>query len=298
MSPAVLPLLLAALASAAPRPKPAPAPKAAPSLQPAAGTRAAVQAARRWACMYGKNLSQAAWGSLELAVVDPDGFQAPAASGPVRLAYLSVGEADERRAFWTSVATRAFVVEPNPEWPKAHRVDVRSPEWQALLLDRVVPEALAKGYQGFMLDTVDVAEYFESSSPARFAGSVEAAAGLIRKLRARHPTAAILVNNGFAVIDLVADEIDGVVVEDLYTRCLPGDEECRPTERLDDEEKEKRLKSWMGKTGKPVFPILYAHLKQRRARWVRAAARRARELGMRPYLAGPSLERLGVIDPR
>ncbi|MBI4348275.1 MAG: endo alpha-1,4 polygalactosaminidase [Elusimicrobia bacterium] len=286
----------AAAAPAAPSKKKAPSPAPAPA--PSARARPGVAAARRWACFYGQNLSERAWTGLELAILDPDGFKAPASTGPVKLAYVSIGEADERRSFWGEVRGKPWVVEPNPDWPKAHRVDVRAAQWQALLLDRVIPGALAKGYDGVMFDTVDTAEHFESSAPARFAGSVAAAAGFVRAVRRKHPSAAILLNNGLAVAEAAASEIDGVVVEDLYTRCLPQSPECGPTPEDESAAKEARLKAFVEKSGKPVFVLLYARLEERRKGWLADAVERSRKNGFRPYVVVPSLERLGVVDPR
>lgn len=265
--------------------------------KPAERARSAVAAAKRWVCFYGGNISERVWKDLDLALVDPDAFQVPPGSGPVRLAYVSMGEADERRAFWGSVKGKPYVIEPNPDWAKAHRVDIRSKEWQSLLRDRVVADALYKGYDGVMFDTVDTAEYFESSAPARFGGSVLAAAAFIGELRRKHPTAAFIINNSLAVAELAANDIDGLLVEDLYTRCLPQYAECGPTPSDVSIEKEKKLKAFMAKTGKPVFVILYAKLEERRKGWLKTAVRRSRENGFRPYVAAPSLERYGHVDP-
>ena len=41
-------------------------------------------------------------------------------SATIRLAYLSVGEADARRPYWPAVRDQPFLVEPNPDWPDQH----------------------------------------------------------------------------------------------------------------------------------------------------------------------------------
>ena len=46
-------------------------------------------------------------------------------SSTIRLAYVSVGEADTRREYWPAVRDQSFLVEPNPDWPANVRVDVR-----------------------------------------------------------------------------------------------------------------------------------------------------------------------------
>ena len=42
----------------------------------------------------------------------------------IRLAYVSVGEADPRRPYWQEVRGQPFLVEPNPEWPGMNRLSL------------------------------------------------------------------------------------------------------------------------------------------------------------------------------
>lgn len=232
-----------------------------------------------------------------MAVVDPEAFSVPASSGPLRLAYVSAGEVEENRPYWAQINGKPFIVEANPDWAGDHRVDLRSKEWRTLLGDKVIPGALTHGYQGVMLDTLDVAEYLESKDPVRFKGSMQAAADFVIALRKSRPNAVILVNNALPLLDRIGAAIDGVVVEDLYTRCIPKEKTCRPTPSETSAAKEKALKAFQEATGKPVFVLLYANLKQNDARWIRDAVRRTRRNGFRPYLTPPSLTRLGRIDP-
>ena len=253
-------------------------------------------AAKKWACFYGANISAQSWKQLDLVIVDPDSFQLPAAStGPVRLAYVSAGEADERRSFWPVAAGKDYLVEANPDWAGAHRVDIRSAEWRELLISSVVPQALEKGYSGVMLDTLDTAEYFEYSGPVKFKGSMAAARKFVLDLRARNPGAVILINNGLPLLSAVGGAIDGLVIEDLYTRCDKND--CKVTPRAEAASREAAAAAFAKRYKKPVFAIIYARPQDRRSQWVRDAVKRARASGFRPYLAGATLERLGTVEP-
>lgn len=263
----------------------------------AAAERPSLGDARRWACFYGPMLSSQAWRSLNMAVLDPDAFASASEAGPAKLAYVSAGEANDYRWYWKDVSSAAYLVEANPDWRGDRRVDLRDPAWTGLLLDQVIPKALAKGYQGVMFDTLDAAEYLESSAPARFAGSVRAAGDFVLEARRRFPEALILLNNALALLDRVGDAVDGVVVEDLYTRCRPEPGPCGPTPGPDAAAKEAALRKFRARTGKPVFVLLYSRLKQVDARWVRRAAARCRGNGFIPYLSTPALDRIGVIAP-
>lgn len=254
--------------------------------------------APRWACFYGRTLSSAAWSSLDLAILEADAFELHSATGPVPVAYLSVGEAHESRKFWKEIAAQPWVIEANPDWPGAHRVDMREPRWRAIVLDTMLPPLIAKGYKGVMLDTLDVADYFESSAPARFAGARAAAEELILEMRRRHPDLVILPNNGLDLLPRVEGAVDGVVVEDLYTRCPSNDGPCSATPAAERDEREKALIDFRRRTGKPVFVFIYARLSERRDLFVSRAVRRARSHGFYPYISSIHLDRLGLVAPK
>lgn len=260
-----------------------------------ASPRPSLAGARRWACFYGRTLSSATWRGLDMVVLDPDNFSVEHATGPLRLAYVSAGEADERRDFWPKVDGKPYVVEPNPDWPSAHRVDTRSPEWREIV-DAQVSSALAKGFDGVMFDTLDVAEYLESTAPARFAGALQGAADLVWLIRQRHPGALLVMNNGLALLPRVENAVDGLLIEDLYTDCMPGEKPCGPTSPETTAAKEPVLRAFRA-TGKGVFVLHYSRFSERRSKWVRAGIARSRKNGFFPYLSAPTLERLGVVDP-
>lgn len=233
-----------------------------------------------------------------MAILEPEAFELPSSSGPLPLAYLSVGEANESRGFWKDIAGKPWVVEANPEWPGAHRVDMRDLDWRRLIFDTMLPPMLDKGYKGVMLDTLDVAGYLESSAPARFPGSRAAAADIILEMRRRHPDLVILPNNGLDILPQVEDAVDGVVVEDLYTHCPSGDGPCTATPSSRRDAKEKILVDFHRRTGKPVFVFVYARLSERRDLFVTRALRRALSRGFLPYVSSVHLDRLGVIAPK
>ena len=263
-----------------------------------AQARPPLEGKARWACFYGRILSEAAWKNMDLAILEAGAFQFPKSSGPIPIGYVSAGEANESRDFWPAIKDKPWVVEANPEWPGAHRVDFRSGEWKSLLLDSVIPGVLERGYKGVMLDTLDVAGYLESSAPARFAGNVRAAEDLILSIREKFPDILILTNNGLPLLDKVAGAVDGAVVEDLYTRCPAAQGPCTESPREQMLEKERLLRGFKDSQGKPVFVFIYARLGQHRSRLVREAVRRCLKNGFHPFIATPALDRLGVVAPR
>ncbi len=177
--------------------------------------------------------------------------------GTLRLGYLSVGEADRQQSYWPSVKNRPFLLEADPNWPDNVRVDLRDPEWGRLLLDKEVPRLLARGFQGLMLDTLDVAPYLEGRDPARFAGARRALHEWLRELRRRHPSIVLLANGSDALVD-AAPFVDGYVVEGLFATYDFGYHDYRPTSEVERAWKLAQIASAQAVARRPVFTIEYA----------------------------------------
>ena len=104
----------------------------------------------------------------------------------------------------------------NDTW-KSHAVDVTSPTWRKLVLG-YVDDAAQKGFDGVMLDTIDSPLHWaETQAPERLEAMREGAASLIHAIRMAHPTMKIMVNRGFAILPLVADDINYVLAESILT---------------------------------------------------------------------------------
>ena len=177
--------------------------------------------------------------------------------GTLRLGYLSVGEADRQNSDWPAIHNRPFLLDVDPNWPDNVRVDLRDPEWQRLLLGREVPHLLGRGFQGLMLDTIDVAPYLEQRDPARFAGMRRALIDWVAELRHRHPQIVLLANGTDALAD-VAPFVDGYVVEGLFATYDFGQRDYRPTTQNERAWKMAQIDRAQKVARRPVFTIEYA----------------------------------------
>jgi uncharacterized protein (TIGR01370 family) len=177
----------------------------------------------------------------------------------IRLAYLSLGEADAHRGYWPSVRERSFLVEPNPNWPENMRVDVRDKRWQELVLGTEAPRLLGLGFQGFMLDTIDTPPSLEGRDPTRFAGSREALRELVRQLRRAFPKAIVIANGGAALLD-VAPFVDGFVVEGLFATYDFRQRDYRATSEAEQAWKLDQIAKARAVAFRPVFTIEYADI--------------------------------------
>jgi uncharacterized protein (TIGR01370 family) len=176
----------------------------------------------------------------------------------LRLGYLSVGEINaESRASRPPARDVSFLVEANPDWPGTVRVDIRDRGWRESLLTDEAPRLLRRGFQGFMLDTLDTAAYLEAKDPARFAGSRQALRDWLAALRDRFPHAILLANGTQSLTD-AALYVDGYVVEGLFATYDPARHVYRPTTDSERAWKLAQIAAALDIAQHPVFTIEYA----------------------------------------
>lgn len=200
----------------------------------------------------------------------------------IRLAYLSLGEADPQRGYWSQIRDRSFLVEANPNWPDNFRVDVRDKRWQEMLLTHEIPRLLRQGFQGFMLDTLDTAPYLETKDPTRFAGSRDAMRELLRLIRQTFPEALLLANGTESLID-AAPFVDGYMVESVFAIYDFPRRAYRATTPEERTWKLAQIEKAQGIARRPVFTIEYADVGDLAlGQWARTEAT---SRGFRPYVA-------------
>ncbi|HCU23761.1 MAG TPA: hypothetical protein DF383_01990 [Deltaproteobacteria bacterium] len=213
-----------------------------------------------WLVYYGAQADLGEIAKRDIAILEPAHFQPKKSptSSTRWIAYLSVGEINRSRPYWPLVQNKNFIVEQNKNWPESHRVDLRSQEWQNLLLKQIIPPILAQGYQGLFLDTLDTAAYLESKDPVKYAGSKRAAVEFVKRLKQQFPGIEIFPNNALELLADYGDAISGVVVEDLYTRYNFQKKISDATPAVESREREKKLDEFTQRFHKPVLNILYA----------------------------------------
>lgn len=175
------------------------------------------------------------------------------------IAYLSIGEAEDYRAYWKKewdadrdgrpdAGAPKFLLAENPDWEGNYRVRYWHDEWQTLMLDEI--DRIAKqGFDGLYLDIVDAFETFEfdgrdwqDNRPNPETGRsyrqdmIAWVSRIGERLRLGNPQRILVAQNAS---QLVVDQayrtvIDGVGLEDLFTN---GNRRQKPAEirsRLDD----------------------------------------------------------------
>ena len=90
------------------------------------------------------------------------------ANGGSRLviAYMSVGEAEDYRYYWSPAwdsRPPGWLAAENPHWPGNYKVRYWEKDWQAIIYgseDAYLERVLAAGFDGVYLDIIDAFEYF------------------------------------------------------------------------------------------------------------------------------------------
>lgn len=159
--------------------------------------------------------------------------------GRLLLAYISIGEAEDYRAYWDPAwntrrdSAPTWLGAENPDWKGNYAVRYWQNDWQQLVL-RQVDDALSAGFDGIYLDLVDAFELFERGSgkdewidhrPNPETGRTyrqDMVAWVFRiaeHARQRKPGFLVVPQNGVQLLADVAfrKTIDAIGVEDLFT---------------------------------------------------------------------------------
>lgn len=178
----------------------------------------AIRSNDRWAVYYDEELPAAAFHDYDLVVFDrrhhPD--IAPLKGKTIVLAYVSAGEVHDGTAEQKRMAKENLLGAQN-RWG-SYPVDITSPIWHGLIFAQV-SDALQRGFDGVMLDTLDTPLHLAGQESGRAARKTEkAAARLIKDLRRAYPGMKIMVNRGFTILPKVAKTIDYALGESMLAQ--------------------------------------------------------------------------------
>lgn len=229
-------------------------------------------------------------------------------SGRRIVCYLSIGEAETYRPYWSRAwdlnrdgrpdpGAPDWLVAENPDWEGNYKVRYWMPAWQNLILPEV-DRIMEQGFDGLYLDIVDAFEFFERdgdkhidhrTNPATGNTYREDMARWVRTIAQRATRsrldALVIPQNGAQLLALpdYRQTIAGIGVEDLYNngrKPHPASETRYTLDFL------KRLKP----AGKPVLVIDYAKKKSLRE----SARQQARQHGFVFLNTDRALKTLGV----
>ena len=204
----------------------------------------------------------------EVAILDAghysvDEIAALREDGVLSLGYVNIGEVEDWRPFADRVDP-AWELGENPLWAGHRFVDAREAGWQDLVVGTVARAVVAKEFDGLFLDMADVAAVFPETT--------DGVVALIRALRETYPTHVLVMNRGLVVLDRVADDVDGLLVEGVFARYDLAAERYEPTPPTARDRLVGALRAYRDSTGGAAFVIDYADTPEGRAAAEAAAA--------------------------
>jgi polysaccharide biosynthesis protein PelA len=244
------------------------------------------------ALYYGTNPPVEQLHAFDVVVVDPDAKFDPRAHRKTHtawFAYVSVGEVNPSRAYFSAVPT-GWMPATNDAWA-SHVIDQTSAGWPAFFVDKVVTPLWNKGYRGFFLDTLDSYHLIAKTDAARAAQE----AGLVKVIRAiktRYPRAKLIFNRGFEVLPQVHDLAYMVAFESLYRGWDAGKQRYTEVPQADRDWLMTQANTVREKYRLPVLSIDYCDPSDDTC--AKATAARIAADGLVPYVTDGGLNTVGV----
>lgn len=193
------------------------------SATPALAGRESIREAKSWSYQLQGDIRSTAKSNADVAVVDPDHTGNPRklktkANGGKRdvLAYISIGEVEEGRAYMKSGGKKSWNTGKTQGWSGNYAAKYWDEDWKAIVKQRV-SKAIEAGYDGVYLDRVDTYENVKAPKGAR-AEMIAFVKEVAAEARSKRGNAAVVVQNAE---ELLTDKgyvaaIDGVAKESLY----------------------------------------------------------------------------------
>lgn len=138
--------------------------------------------------------------------------------GKTVFGYVTLGEVDDFEPWFEEVKQEGILIKKNPVWTESVMVDMRDPRWSKRVIERIIPFVLHKGFNGLFLDTVDNAANLEEEDPETFKGMKQAAIHLVKAIRHNFPDIKLMMNRGLDVAADVANDIDLIIGEDVFSQ--------------------------------------------------------------------------------
>lgn len=175
---------------------------------------------QRWVIYYSDKAPLTSFYPYQLAVFDNEhhpfleGF---AERKILTLGYISLGEISSNRPYFEDVKAEGILLDENKNWQGSYFVDLRDPQWTKRVIEEIIPSVLFQKFDGLFLDTLDDAEFLETSNPEKYKGMKAAAISLVKAIHLHYPQIKIMMNRGFALLPALAKSINMELAESTYT---------------------------------------------------------------------------------
>lgn len=213
------------------------------------------------------------------------------AGGTLPLSYISVDELARSHRLFPEIRD-TWPLGQNMDWDSVV-LDLRRQDVRDFLLTRLVAPAMARGFQGVFLDTLDshLLTPEGRNNPDAFA---QAQAAFIESIKYRFPDAKIVINRGFHLPETVHDLIDALAFESYRSGYDPGRHQYRPVPETDRKWLDSQLAHW--RSTHPSLPLIAIDYADSSADFPELA-RQLRQDGFTPVVTDAALERLTPALP-
>jgi uncharacterized protein (TIGR01370 family) len=244
-----------------------------------------------YACYYGRGrldvLRRFPLAILQPGQYGPGEIENLHAGGTITLGYLSLGEDDTLidGAPWY-MRTAAGNPRINPDW-QTYYIDTRHPAWRQHVLSTRIPAILEQGhFDGLFLDTLDSQDLFPEIR--------DGTSSLIRAIHNTYPSAILVANRGFTILERMAPDLDGVMFESFSRYCRAGRYDIWKTADL---EHNGRLAKWLQqlRLQYPLAILTLDYALPGDTASIEYAVGRARAYGFVPYVTTALLDQLYYI---
>jgi hypothetical protein len=251
-----------------------------------------VQAQPAVAFFYGANPPWESLQAFDLVVVDPDHVSRPAHVGLPHTelaAYVSVGEVHPSRPYAGKLPAH-WLRGDNVAW-RSRLLDQAQPEWPGFFVNEVISPLWLAGYRSFFLDTLDSYHLF-ARTPAERSQQEAGLVAVIRAIKQRYPSARLIFNRGFEILDQTHDAVAMLAAESLYKRYDASRQAYGDVPPDDRAWLHDKLTQAKRRYGMPVIAIDYVPAAEREQ--ARETARRIKADGFIPWVATHDLASLGI----
>jgi uncharacterized protein (TIGR01370 family) len=143
-------------------------------------------------------------------------LQPLAEEGKTLLGYISLGEINKDSPYYKNLQSKGLLIKENKDWKGSYVVDIRSPVWQKIVIEDVIPKILRDGFGGVFFDTLDSPLESERENRNDYSGMGEDAIKLIRAVRMHYPSIKIMVNRAYTILPQIAPLIDMELGESVF----------------------------------------------------------------------------------
>lgn len=166
---------------------------------------------------YGEDLSYPLVGIHDYIIVQPENINTFTHGFSLYkeniYAYISIGEIDRNTTTAKAIDT-SWIVAQNSAW-KSDVLDIKNKEYQEFIFQKQIEPLIKKGFENFFFDTLDSYHFYALTSQEK-KECEQSLISFIREFRKRYPSAKLVVNRGFEIIDNIHDSINAVLFESYY----------------------------------------------------------------------------------